>query len=219
MPIKNVEIPSITVLDALAASAAAHRINNGYTRNPYYTGVVSDNDSISVKKSNRELMLDYLSDKTHILDEDYELAKKIKFYFDKKIFKILDDSIMDNYTQSVMKILSKKGIIMADVSILASVPESYFKGLERDRISDIIENACNEMLAPLKDRVTVSIEIVKCIFSKKWFTHFVTGITTDNKVVFFASKNPIDVGIHMTITGTVKKFQNNQTTLNRVVIK
>ena len=218
MPIKNVEIPSITVLDALAASAAAHRINNGYTRNTYYTGVVSA-DSISVKKSNRELMLDYLLDNTHILDEDYELAKKIKFYFDKKIFKILDDSVMDNYTQSVMKILSKKGIIMADVSILASVPESYFKGLERDRICDIIESACNEMLAPLKDRVTVSIEIVKCIFSKKWVTYFVTGITTDNKVVFFASKNPIDAGIHMTITGTVKKFQNNQTTLNRVKIK
>jgi hypothetical protein len=52
----------------------------------------------------------------------------------------------------------------------------------------------------------------------KWNTNYVTGITTDDQVVFFAYKEALDIGKVLNITGTVKAHRDNSTQLNRVKV-
>jgi hypothetical protein len=52
----------------------------------------------------------------------------------------------------------------------------------------------------------------------KWNTNYVTGITTDDQVVFFAYKEALDIGKVLDIQGTVKAHRDNSTQLNRVKV-
>jgi hypothetical protein len=49
-------------------------------------------------------------------------------------------------------------------------------------------------------------------------TNFVTGITSDDQVVFFAYKSELPVGKMFDIYGTVKAQRDNTTQLNRVKV-
>ena len=68
------------------------------------------------------------------------------------------------------------------------------------------------------EKVAVSAEIVKCYFSDTWGTHFVTAITDDNKQVFFAYRNKLEVGSNFTAEGKIKSQRDNSTQLNYVKI-
>jgi len=59
---------------------------------------------------------------------------------------------------------------------------------------------------------------LKCVYSQKWFTYFVTGITSSDQAVFFSYKQEVAVGNVLNIAGTVKRQDNNQTQLNRVKV-
>jgi hypothetical protein len=52
----------------------------------------------------------------------------------------------------------------------------------------------------------------------KWNTNYVTGITTNDQVVFFAYKEALDIGKVLNINGTVKAHRDNSTQLNRVKV-
>ena len=70
----------------------------------------------------------------------------------------------------------------------------------------------------LADKVTLNIEVVKQLWSQKWNTWYITGITIEDQVVFFAHKTQYDIGTMLTIQGVVKTQRDNSTQLGRVKV-
>jgi predicted acetyltransferase len=68
------------------------------------------------------------------------------------------------------------------------------------------------------DRVTADIEVLKCVYSQKWGVYFVTAITDNDQSIFFSYKQDLTYGSKLSIKGTVKRQDNNQTQLNRVQV-
>ena len=76
---------NIQTLTALACACKAHRANNGY----YNSTTRTRQDG----PTNKALILTYLNDTTVLDKEDYELAEKVKQFFEGNIFKMLSGSL------------------------------------------------------------------------------------------------------------------------------
>jgi hypothetical protein len=68
------------------------------------------------------------------------------------------------------------------------------------------------------DKVTVNVDIVRCVFSQKWNTYYATAVTDKNETVFFSIREPLNTGTLLTLRGTVKAHRDGQTQLNRVAV-
>jgi hypothetical protein len=82
---------------------------------------------------------------------------------------------------------------------------------EQDRLSQTAG-----YIGTVGDKVRVTVDIVRCVFSQKWNTYYATGITANNETVFFAIREPLNTGTTLTFRGTIKAHRDGQTQLNRV---
>jgi hypothetical protein len=102
-----------------------------------------------------------------------------------------------------------------EISIVSSLPASYDRAQVRSTIEVRLRDA-GSLDGLVGDKVAISAEVVKCYFSDQWGTHFVTAITDDNKQVFFAYRNELEVGSNFTAEGKIKAQRDNSTQLNYV---
>jgi hypothetical protein len=116
-----------------------------------------------------------------------------------------------------MKLVEREELTSGyEIAVATSLPASYFKGKQRDEGEQRAKFAQGGYLGSVGDRVTASIEVLKCIFSQKWNVYFVTAITDNDQSIFFSYKQEVNYGSKFAIKGTVKRQDNNQTQLNRV---
>ena len=171
-------------------------------------------------KTNRQLVDQYLSDPVQIKQESRDKAELVRKYYKALTFKILQGKKLSDFLNTAM-IIADRDVITTngDISVITSLPHSYNKSVERDKIDNRINFADGGFIGNVGDKVSVTLEVVKNNYSIQWDTWYVTGITIDNKVLFFAYKKAIDIGSHVTIEGTVKAHRDNSTQLNRVKVK
>jgi hypothetical protein len=105
-----------------------------------------------------------------------------------------------------------------DVAVLASMPNSYQANLQRDQRDRRVKYSQGGYIGTVGERIKTQVEVLKCVYSQKWFTYFVTGITASDQAVFFSYKQEVTIGSVLNIAGTVKRQDNNQTQLNRVKV-
>jgi hypothetical protein len=105
-----------------------------------------------------------------------------------------------------------------DVAVIASLPSCYERGVVRQSADQRVNFATGGYIGKANDKVTASIEVLKSVYSQKWMTNYVTGITSDDQVVFFAYKEALDIGKVLDIQGTVKAHRDTTTQLNRVKV-
>jgi len=192
------------------ASVLAYRANCGYVK-----AVAPDTN----KSTNRQLMEQYLKDNVPFLAEDIEEGRKIRQYFKGLTFKVLEGKTLTPFLQSAMQITEKDQITSnLELATIASLPATYEKMASRDDVERRIKWATGGNVGTIGDKVTAEIEVVKQIWSQNWNTYYITGITDDDKVLFFAYKTNIEIGDRVKITGTVKGYRDNTTQLNRVKV-
>jgi len=73
-----------------------------------------------------------------------------------------------------------------------------------------------EPLGRVNDVVTVQGEVVRCNYSAKWATFYVTMITDANHQVFFAYREGLEPGKLIKLRGRVKRHADRATQLSRV---
>lgn len=199
--------------DVWAAACQAQKVNGMYVK----TQTVFANDGSY--KTNRQIMDELLKDTNLITDENREQGKKVRQYFQAYTFKILKGAKLSDFDNNAM-LISNRNIITAnfDIAVIASLPSNYERGMKRANVDQRITFATGGYIGTPNDRVTLTIEILKHVYSQKWNTNYFTGITTDDQVVFFAynSTGKLDIGDTYTIEGTVKAHRDNNTQLNRV---
>ena len=199
------------------AACQAQRINGSYVK----LSVLTEEDKTSNKLSNRQLIESFMVDSSLITEEDMEQGKKVRAFYQAFTFKILQGKQLNDFDNTAM-LIANRDIITSnyDVAVIASLPASYERGVKQQTVDQRINFARGGYIGSVGNKVSVdNVEVLKCVYSEKWGTHFATCLTSEDQVLFFAIKNKLEVGKTISIQGTVKSQRNpNTTQLNRVKV-
>ena len=196
--------------DVWAAACMAHRLNQGY---------IKVSEDAPAGQTNRNLLTKFLADTTQITDEDREQGKLVRAFFQGYTFKILKGIKLSEFDNAAMLIANRDMIdTNYDVAVLTSLPATYERGMKRQTVDQRIAFAKGGLIGRVSEKVSVSIEVLKSFYSQQWNTNYITGITSDDQVLFFAFKQPLEVGKMYDLYGTVKAHRDNVTQLNRVKV-
>lgn len=195
--------------DVWSAACAAQRINGSYVK--YKLDETSE--------TNRQIIDNFLANTDLITQADREQGEAVRKYYKGLTFKILQGKKLNDFDNTAMVIANRDVIENSyDVAVIASLPSCYERAVQRDNINRKLENASGGFIGRIGDKVKVNVEVVRCTFSQQWMTHFISGVTTDDQAVFFAHKQPIEIGKWVIAQGTVKAHRDNSTQLNRVKV-
>ena len=196
--------------DVWAAACMAQRLNQGYIK--------IDEDAPAGQK-NRSLVTQYLADTSKITDEDREQGKLVRKFYQAYTFKILKGIKLSEFDNTAMLLANRDTIDTSfDIAVITSLPSGYERGMKRQTVDQRINFAKGGLIGQVSEKVSVSIEVLKSFYSQQWNTNYITGITSDDQVVFFAYRNELKVGVMLDIYGTVKAHRDNTTQLNRVKV-
>jgi hypothetical protein len=203
--------------DVWGAAVAAQRTNGKYVK----LSMISESDPSINQQSNRQIVNSLLADPFTITDEDREQGKQVRTFFQAFTFKILQGKALNEFNNTAM-LIANRDVITSDydVAVITSLPSSYERGVKQQTLEQRINFARGGYVGTVGNKIQLAnVEVLKCVYSEKWGTHFATGITNEDQVVFFAIKNKLEVGNTISIQGTVKSQRNpNTTQLNRVKV-
>jgi hypothetical protein len=198
---------------ALAAACAAYRIQvNQYVK----VGETRFIDGqVVALKSNKQYIMELISDPTDITDLDRDQAKLVRAYYQSLTFRLLSGKYLPDLDNKAMSLAQDDVISKRDLGLIAYLPRGYESAQRRRAVDERLSDASGPVLAKLGQRVTVQTEIVRCYYSENYGVYFITALTDGNSVVSCSSRNKIEPGTRATITGTVKGYRENQTQLSR----
>ena len=196
--------------DVWAAACMAQRLNQGYIK------VSEDAPS---GQTNRSLVAHYLADTSKITDKDREEGKLVRKFYQAYTFKILKGIKLSDFDNTAMLLANRDTIDTGfDIAVITSLPSGYERGMKRQTVDQRIAFAKGGLIGRVGDKMSPTIEVLKSFYSQQWNTNYITGITSDDQVLFFAFKQPLEVGKMYDLYGTVKAHRDNVTQLNRVKV-
>lgn len=203
---------SFNAEDVWAAAWQAY-VQNG---NQYVKAIAP---GVADHKTNRMIVEKLLVDPTQITQENRAQGEIVRRYFKGLTFKLIEGRALSPFMQGAHDASCKDTITgNFDIGVITSLPATYEKSTKRDDVDRRINFARGGYVGDIGDKVTLNIEVLKALWSQKWNTWYITGINSEDQVVFFACKEKFDIGTHLTITGTVKGQRDNSTQLNRVKV-
>mgnify|MGYP000344639960 CR=1 FL=1 len=197
------------------AACQAQRMNGSYVK----LSVLTEEDKTSNKLSNRQLIESFMVDSSLITEEDMEQGKKVRAFYQALTFKILQGKHLNDFDNTAM-VIANRDVITSnyDVAVIASLPSCYERGVKRQTVDQRINFARGGFIGAIVKKVSTSVEVLRSVYSQTYNVNFVTGINSDDQVVFFAYKKELEVGKMYDIYGTVKGHRDNTTQLNRVKV-
>jgi len=206
-----------------SAACAAQRINGEYVKavTSYVTNedIPPESDQTPPKEINRDIINRLVADPSQITDADRVQAEAVRKYYKGFTFKILQGKMLSEFDNNAM-VIANRDVIQAtyDVAVIASLPASYERAVKRDNLNRKIESASGGFVGRVGDKVNLTVEVVRSVFSQQWNVFFITGITGDDQPVFFSYREAIPTGKSIVAQGTVKAHRDNTTQLNRVKV-
>ena len=212
-----------SVSDVWGAACHAQRINGAYIKQDEWELPSESATAVQLKrKSNRNIMMEALENPFMITDEDRAAGEQcLKFISNDMTFRALQNKLTD-FDRSVMKITAVTDRFFPqahrlELATVACLPNSHQRALKRIEEQDRIKQTAG-YIGAVGDKVTITAEVVRCVFSQKWNTYYATAITANNETVFFAIREPFNTGTTLSFRGTVKAHRDGQTQLNRVSV-
>ena len=193
---------------AWAAACAAYRLNdNQYLK----TGLLP-----AGKKSNQELVREVLAN-GGITVEDQEQGQTVRDYISKVVTMATLKGTLDTWGQEMARVSQLDTVETSyDLHIIASLPQTYHRYLERERVHERLSQTGTDYVARIGDKLELNVEVLENKWSQKWSTYYVTVVDTDNRAWYFAHRKSLNKGEQYTIRGTVKRLADRMVQLNRV---
>jgi hypothetical protein len=205
------------------AAVAAQRINGSYVKETMYKFDEDKNTTVVHYQRNRDIMAEILANPALLTVEDIAQGQECRKFLQNDItFRALKNRLTE-FDSAVSKVLAVTEDFDTvkhkyELAVVACLPQSHTRSLAREANQARIQQTSGEYIGQVKDKVTLNVEIIRCVFSQNWNTWFATAITQDNQAVFFSIRESHDAGTHLTIRGTVKAHKDGSTQLNRVSI-
>jgi len=207
---------TIAAVDAdLAWSAActAYRLNSGYFKEPEVVG-----DQV-VRHTNRDIVRQALANTAMITDADREQAQNCRRHMATSVTMQALRTELGEWARITARVCELDAITSNyDLSIITAMPQSYAKTLKRESVDARLARCDEAHVGQLKDKVELTVEILRNNYSAKYNTWFVSGITNDNQAVFFPYREQLKSDQTLKIRGTVKRLVDRATQLNRVKV-
>jgi len=205
--------------DVWAAAAKAQRINGRYIKQNQW-------DDGKETVTNRQLMLRYLEEpRARLALRDKHDGAKVRQYFQGLVFKMISGEYMSDFDKGAADVAQKERIDTTyDFAVIASLPSVYAKAIVRDEQNRKIRSLNNnKTLGKIGERMDLTVEVLKSVYSQKWGVYYTTCVTPNEEVLYFASANiHPKPGSTISIRGTVKQHRlsddGTQTQFNRVKI-
>ena len=210
--------PTYNIADVFAAAAAAYRINGEYLKTDDVTHHDdSEEYSFTVNRvANKTLVHQFLQGKFELRDEDREMGEKVRQHCNGLSFKIITGKSLSDFEQAMLSIADKETTDSNyDIAVVASLPASYERAQARIEQDARLREHRGTLSDNIGSKVELDIEVIRCNYSNNWETHFVTAIVND-AVVFFASRNKVELGSKLRIKGKVKDHKEDRTQLSHV---
>ena len=217
--------------DVMAASVMAYRLNG----DEYITHTIPDDnwnsseasDFSILKHTNKHLMLYSITDATpppnlmhpkvnfyfdNVADaEDYEVADNIISYYQGLMLKAMGATI-NEFEQKVLNLVKAEKIAANEFGIVASLPKSYFRSVERDRI-EAEQRALSDdsqYVGKVGETVNLNIEILRCNYIQKLNCHVVNARADTDLTVFFTSNADAFTDVkNCRVKGRIKRHQTS----------
>ena len=205
------------------AAVAAQRMNGSYLKETTYILDMDRNISVVDKRRNRDIMVEILENPALLTVEDIAQGQECRKFLQNDItFRALKNKLTE-FDTAVSKVLAVAEDFDTvkhkyELAVVACLPQSHTRSMAREANQARIQQTSGEYIGQVKDKVTLNVEIIRCVFSQNWNTWFATAITQDNQAVFFSIRESHDAGTWLTIRGTVKAHKDGSTQLNRVSI-
>ena len=196
--------------EAFAAACAAQRVNGEYLKQGEY-----DEQGDQKRIANKYLTRNFLDGKFDIRDEDRELSELVIRHFQSLTFKILQGVVLSDFESKAMACAACEDVGLFDIAVISSLPSCYIRNEAKAAINRRLRDA-NGHVGQVGDKLELTVEVLRCNYSQQWNTWFITGITADNKSVFFSFKRLVATGSTMNIMGKVKAHREDATQLNYV---
>lgn len=211
------------VSDVWASACAAQRINGSYLKEYVYEWDEVNQINKIVLRKNRDVMMEFLQDPTHLTVDDVEAGEELRRWLQNDLtFRALKGKLteFDTATQKCLAVTDRFYTVSNryELAVVASLPSIMAKSKSREATQDRLEETTGELIGSVGDKIQLNVEVIRTVFSKNWNVNFATAVTADNRAVFFSHKKPLTVGHFITIRGTVKAHKDGQTQLNRVSI-
>jgi len=204
---------NLNAVDVWGAAAAAQRINGSYIKVP-----PADENSEYITETNRAIINNFLSDTSLISDADKEQGELIRNYYKGLTFKILQGVKLNDFDNTALAIANRDVIDSSyDIAVIASLPSCYVRAKSYDDANARVRDASGH-ISTVGNKVTLDIEVMKCVYSHNYNVFFVTGLTNDNKAVFFSYRERIERGAKITVTGKVKAHRDDTTQLSHTKV-
>lgn len=198
--------------DVWAAACSAQRINGAYVKM-----VPPDQKG----DTNRQIVDMFLGQPDLIQQCDRDLAEKVRTYYKGFTFKILKGIKLNDFDNTAM-VIANRDLIESnyDVAVICSLPSCYERGVKRDTLAQRIAFATGGTVGVPGNKIRIEgAEVIKSNYSQQYNTYFVTCITKEDQVVFFALRKDVPLGQVVNIEGTVKAHRDDNTTqLNRAKV-
>lgn len=201
---QKLEIPATL---AWSAACAAYRINgNEYVK-------FAENS----RQANNQLLLELTKDQTQITDEDRETGARARHYIQQAMTVAALKGKIDSWGKVMAQVSSLDNILDSfQLSVLASLPTTYFRYLERERVHERLSNTDRVYQPKIGDKLEIDVEVLENRYSKNWATFYVTAVDTENRAWMFSYPKGMKRGSRARIKGTVKRLLDGMVQLNRV---
>jgi hypothetical protein len=198
--------PAIDQSIVWAAACMAYQINGGYIK-------VLESD----KKDNKTLVREIVESGMLIADADLEQGQVVRDYISKTATMATLRGTLDTWGQEMARVSQLDKIESTyDLNVIASMPATYQRSLERERVHERLNATNSDYTASIGDKIELAVEVVENKYSQKWATYYVTVVDTDNRAWYFAHRQSLKKGQQYTIRGTVKRIADRMVQLNRV---
>jgi hypothetical protein len=211
-----------SVSDVWAAACAAQRVNGGYYKEHEFATDDQRRPQI-IKRKNREVMMEFLQNPDRILVEDVEAGEQCRDFLAKDITLRALKSKLTDFDQSVSKCIAVTDRFYTvshryELAVIASLPQSHQRAVQRLAVQDRLATTVPQAVGEISSKVQLTVEVISSTYSQNYGVYWIKAVTADNRAVFFARKNALTPKSTHQITGSVKRFDNGQTQLNRVKI-
>ena len=215
--------------EVLAVAFAAHRINDGYTKDtrrfsePGNKPVFANKDIVKMHFSPAWRPDDY--EDVVITSEDYDNVNEAIKHFRSYSFKLLGEDLND-FQKSVFAIMQDKDLKKHQLGLAAYIPELVKRDLDENKFKKLLRTTYrdSEYVGNEKDNIDGVIKILQRTYSSRWESNNYVADYMGN-IVSFMNKDVYAVNECYYIKAKVKSqstnrlFEVKETRLNYVKVK
>lgn len=180
---------NLTLEQVWGAACQALSVNDGvYIKQQ---DIEFDPEKYTGKLSNQELIRFYAYNTDRINEQSIKDGMEVRAYLNGMMFKILAEEKIGDYFTKLIRLATDENLQLTNKNIhfIASAPSAVIREQLKDEMNKEIKRASGGYIGSEGDKVQLNLKIVRSHYSEQWERHYVTGITTNDQVVSFSTKN------------------------------